>query len=205
MLVLFASAPLRAATNTVTDEIGIPPLRGPKPEILPGFWEQHGLGVALAGLCLVVVGLLLWRILWRPKPPILPTPAEVARRELAPLKPHREDAALWTEVSLILRRYFVAALGLPTEEFTNSELCRELEEHPAIGSDLAADITPLLQSMDHRRFNAEEPSTNVEPQPTGREAEDVADEATVEQALTLIDRVEKQLQPTPAAPATSQA
>jgi len=180
----------RAATNAPIDLNEIPPLRPPKPEILPGFWEEHGLLVSVTGLVVVLVVILLWRILARPKPPLIPAPAAVARQALEPLRGRGEDATLLTEISLILRRYFAAAFQLPGTEFTNRELVQQLAGDPRVKPTLSGAASELLEGMEHRRFG-------TQPSPSGMHSVDLA--------LDLIEQTETCLQPPPAEPGSATA
>ena len=179
-LLAIAEVRMAAATNSPTNPDEIPPLRPPKPDIPPGFWEQHGLLVVLLGVAAVIVAVLLWRMLPRPRPAESPEPAAIARQALESLRHRPEDAALLAETSLILRRYFVAAFDLPRMEFTNSELCGQLEREAKADPELSKAATALLKGMEHLRFDAE-PNTSVT--------------QVVEQALELIHRTEVQLNP----------
>lgn len=170
--------PLRAATNDLADTNTIPPLRPPKPEILPGFWGQHGGLVAAAGVTLLLVVLVLWKLLTRPRPSIAPAAVEVARQALHPLLPHREDPVLLARVGSILRQYFVVAFELPRAEFTNLELGRQLAGHPKVDPALRIAITELLEGMEHRQFGAEV---------------NASEPGVVEQALDLVNQVEARL------------
>lgn len=189
---LMWAASVQAATNEIADPDRIPPLRGPKPEIPPGFWEQHGLLTVLATIAVIIVVALLWRVLSRSKPPVVPAAAVVARKTLEPLQHRSEDAALLATVSAALRKYFIAAFVLPHDEFTNNELSHQLKRHPKVDSELAASATDLLQGMESCRFNADANASKLR---------------AVEIALQLIDQAETILNPPPTdtAPATPQA
>lgn len=179
-----------AGTNAPADPDEIPPLRPPKPEILPGFWEQHGVLVGLAGIAILLAVALLWRVLARHKPPVIPIPSEVARQALHPLRQRQEDKELLAEVCSILRRYFIAAFVLPNQEFTNRELCRELAKHTEVGAALSKATAGLLEEMEHRRFDPE-------PSPSGTQS--------VELALQLIAQAETRLKPPSAGVETTHA
>ena len=160
----------------------IPPLRPPKPEMPPGFWEQHGLLVSVTGLVILVLLILLWRMVSRPRPPVIPAPATVARQSLEPLRHQAGDAVLSTHVSGILRTYLIRALGLPDEQLTSIELSARLGSHPGVTPHVATAAAELLRGMEHQRFNAD--SIN-------------ADATVVQRALALIDQVETMLDPQP--------
>ena len=180
--VLLGSETVLADTNPLVNPDQIPPLRPPKSEMFPGFWEQHGVLASVTGLVGVLILILLWRMISRPRPPMIPPPAAMARQALEPLRDRSEDAALFAEVSRVLRDYFISALKLPREEFTNIELCLRMESHPGIPQDLAAASSELLHGMEHQRFTAE---TNA------------GDSHAVQRALALIDQAERALHPEP--------
>jgi hypothetical protein len=171
-------------------------LRPPKPVLLPGFWEEHGLFIAIVAAVVVLLGVVVWRILARPRPPVVPSPAEEARAALDPLHGRATDAALLAKVSTSLRRYFVQALDLARTELTNSELCEMLAHHPRVPPELRNSVTELLLGMEHRRFG-DRPPARV---PTERETaiegpEDLdAEPGLVDKALRLIDETEQVLQ-----------
>src|SRR5437763_10917797 len=114
---------LIAQTNFDSAE-AIPPLRPPRGEIPPTFWEQYGhwmmIGVVLA---IVLAGVAVW-LLTRSKAGKTVPPHEQARRALEPLCAQPENGALLSKVSQILRHYVTAAFGLPGEELTTSEFCK---------------------------------------------------------------------------------
>jgi hypothetical protein len=159
----------------------IPPLRPPKPELTPGFWDQHGGWIALGAAILLLLLVLLVRVLTRKKPPRPVPPAVAARQALQPLCDREEDAALMARVSSVLRSYLIAAFGLAPEELTNSELCRTLEDHPGAAPEFTQAATRLLEGMDHCRFDPQSESEGE-----GR---------VVQRALELIDLAEDRLQP----------
>ncbi len=186
-----------AATNDLASPDDIPPLRPPKPEIAPGFWEQHGLWVLLGGIVAATAIALLWRVLSRPNPPAIAAPADAARTALRALDAAPEDVALWAAISGILRRYFIAALDLPQAELTNSELCRVLRSHPKVISDLSSAVTDLLTGLEHRRFGDRESASvpSDEQGRSGAHTDTLPKLTVVERALALIDQTEQVLKP----------
>ena len=173
-----------AATN-LPDQI--PPLRPPRGEIPPGFWEEHGLSiVAGSALALVFLGVAGW-LLTRRKPPPPPAPETLARQALVRLRRRPEEGLLLSRVSRILRRYLVAAFGLPAEELTTAEFCAVLSHNQPVGPELSAGISEFLRRCDERKFAPAAPQP-----PLG----------AVERALALIEAAQRRLAepPSPNAP-----
>jgi hypothetical protein len=164
-----------AATNNPD---AIPALRPPRGEIPPGFWEKHGLlTVACSLLGLALVGLAGW-FLARRKPVAVPAPEMLARQALEPLRRQREEGAVLSRVSHILRHYLIAAFGLPPEELTRSEFCRLLGGSQEVGPELAGAVAEFLRRCDERKFAPSAPQP-----PLG----------AAEQALSLIQAAEQRL------------
>ncbi len=153
----------------------IPPLRPPRGELPPGFWEQHGLWViVLSVLALAALGAILWWFL-RPKPPIIIPPATQARQTLAPLAGQPEDGALLSRVSQVLQHYVLAAFRLPAEELTTAEFCQVIRSHEQIGSELSQATGEFLKQCDEQKFAPRPPRPAL---------------GAVGQALKLIDLAE---------------
>lgn len=174
-----------AATASSPGPNEIPPLRPAKPEIVPGFWEEHSTWLVLAGLVVVGVVILAVRIGLRPKPEIPIPPATEARQALDSLSSTSNHATLLADVSAILRRYFIARFELGREQLTNTELSTSVREHPKIAPDLADRAVALLQDMEQRRFGS---------------APNTVERTAVQSAVELIDRTEECLTPPAAAP-----
>ncbi|MCU0787256.1 MAG: DUF4381 domain-containing protein [Verrucomicrobia bacterium] len=187
------------ATNEPVNPDEIPPLRPAKPEILPGYWEQHGLVPLVAAIVVLALLVLAWRLVSRRRPPTLPAPATVARQSLPLLRGRAEDGALLAEVSAILRRYFIAAFALPDRAFTNGELSGALATHTTVDSRLADAASRLLQDMEQRRFNSEAPGQTAD----GGSGSEPSPAPVVERALELIDQAEETLRPRPAEPGSA--
>jgi len=149
-VVLLATPFLDAASNDAGLDDPIPPLQPPKPELLPGFWEQHGFSMGIAAAAAVLLGLILWKVLRRsePKPP--PSAADIARAALYDLQGHDVNVTLHDRVSSILRTYFVSALHLPNSALTNQELCGAVGSAGPKASDKAR---ALLLALDRHRFD----------------------------------------------------
>jgi hypothetical protein len=146
------SLSLNAATNLISaDEI--PPLRPPRDELPPDFWEQHTASVSIGALLLVLLaGLLIW--LWfRPKPPpVLTPPVLQARRELELLRTQPENGLVLSRVSQVVRRYFSIAFILTPDERTTREFCRALSGVTILRPEISAAVADFLQECDHRKF-----------------------------------------------------
>jgi hypothetical protein len=188
---LIAAQLCSAATNPPAGD-GIPPLRPPRPEIPPTFWEQHGAWVILAGVLLL--GVIAAGIWWltRPKPAVVVPPAVQARQGLEPLRQKPEDGALLSQVSQVLRRYVSAAFGLPPGEMTTADFCRAIAGQGRIGPDLSAPLGDFLRKCDERKFAPSAPAPAL---------------GAADQALKLVELAEArraQLQPAEDAPAASQ-
>ena len=142
-------ARLVAQTNEVEE---IPPLRPPRAEIPPSFWEEHGLlavGLGLVGLLVLVA--VIW-LLTRPRPAQPVPPAVQARRALEPLRPVNENGKVLSEVSQTLRRYIADVFQFPPGELTTTEFCRTIEEHQQPGTELTQRIVEFLRKCDERKF-----------------------------------------------------
>lgn len=127
----------------------LPPY-GPMP---PTFWEQHGtdLIIVIVALALLAAS-VLWR-LCRPKPAFVVPPEVQAREALARWAGRPEDGNSLSNISQILRRYFVSVFEFPAGEFTTAEFCRELERNKKIGPELTQAIAGFLRECDERKFS----------------------------------------------------
>jgi hypothetical protein len=153
LMAKFALSSAHAATNAA-EEIGVPKLVPPYSELPPTFWERNGTTVILSGLAgLLVVGAIIW-FLRRSKPVVVLPPEVRARRALEALRAKAEDGDLLSQVSRILREYFLAAFELPPDELTTTEFCRMLSRHEKIGAELAAKASDFLRRCDERKFSA---------------------------------------------------
>jgi uncharacterized protein DUF4381 len=153
----------------------IPPLRPPRAEIPPTFWEQHGVWVVVGCVALLAIACAaVWR-LRRPRPPIVVPPEVLARQALEQLRQRPEDGVLLSWVSQLLRHYITSAFGLMPGELTPTAFCELIEGDEKVGPELAAAITSFLRACDERKFapSASAPAL-----------------AAASQALELIDRAE---------------
>src|SRR5882724_13350131 len=124
LLFLCNSSSLKAQPNSETN--ALPTLSPPYAELPPTFWEQHGIAVLISSLAAILpVGFLVWLCL-RPKPKIILPPEVEARNALELLRGQSEDGVLLSNVSQILRHYFIAAFRLPPGEPTTAEFCRAI-------------------------------------------------------------------------------
>jgi hypothetical protein len=143
VLPLFAQAPTNA----------LPALAPPDGEIPPTFWEQHGTMILLAGIALIAAAvLILWKI-FQPRPAVVRPPEILAREALTKLLNLPEDGRHLSEVSQILRHYFIAAFELPAAELTTTEFCAALAASEKIGGELAGIVAGFLRECDERKFS----------------------------------------------------
>src|ERR1051326_690308 len=165
---------LLAATNSDLDTI--PPLRPPRGEIPPTFWEQHGVWI-IAGGCFALLGVVAF-VWWlaRPKPPVVLPPEVQARQGIEEFLGQPESGLMLSRISQILRRYFVAAFALPAGELTTAEFCALITTQDQIGADLANTVVQFLRECDQRKF------APLAPQPPLEAAN---------RALALIESAEK--------------
>jgi len=159
----------------------IPPLRPPRGELHPGFWEQHAWQVALAAVAFLGLLALLFALRRGPKPAPVQPPEIIARSALEALRGRAEDPALISEVSRVLRLYVIAAFGLPPDELTTTEIQKALgnrEAEPQIGDA----VIGFLRQCDESKFA---PATSA-PQ-----------SGTVTRALELVNQISSATAPAP--------
>ena len=138
------------AADSASEEL--PPLRPPRGEIPPGFWELYTWHVVAGGLVfLALIALALW---WftRPKPAAVIPPRVQAENALRPLAAEPETGVVLSRVSQALRGYFVHVFALPAGELTTGEFARALETKPLPFPDLADSAVRLLRACDERKF-----------------------------------------------------
>ena len=105
-----------------------------------------------------------------------PVPPETrARLALEALAGRHEDGALLSEVSQILRRYFVAAFGLPAGEVTTTEFCQLVGGNEVLGAELSSALVKFLETCDVKKFAPTPPAAPLN---------------AVAQALELFERAE---------------
>src|ERR1035437_725830 len=95
--------PAHAATNAA-EEIGLPKLAPPLPELPPTFWEQHGFVLLVVAIVALVIAVIVAILALRPKRAAIVPPEVEARRSLEELRSRAEDGAVLSRVSQILRR-----------------------------------------------------------------------------------------------------
>lgn len=152
LVTLFALALIAAEPNGTSD---LPPssLKPPRGEIVPGFWEQHGMLIIVAGiLILAILAAGIWFLL-RPKPPVPVPLGTQAREQLERLSQQPENGALLSKTSHILHGYIVAVFGLPAEEHTTSEFCQAISRNQDIGAELSNEISEFLHACDISKFS----------------------------------------------------
>jgi hypothetical protein len=177
-LAIFASFLLSQAVAfalTDTNADSIPPLRSPHGEIGPGLWEQQRSTVVIGGAVLAVCLVVATWWIRRPRETTVIPPDIQARDALKPLLAEREDGALLSRVSQILRKYFSASFELTPGEVTTTEFCRMIIENEKIGPDLARPISDFLRLCDARKFAPSAPGDPLQ---------------AVTQALKLIELAE---------------
>jgi hypothetical protein len=160
LLILFflLTAPVFADTNLVSPD-EIPPLRPPRGELAPTYWERHGAWPAVfGGLAVLLVGAGVWLLL-RPKPLVPIPPAVAAHQELDPLANQPENGVILSRISQVVRRYFCVAFGLPPGELTTAEFARELEGREKVGAALSTAVNAFLRECDRRKFAPSPPPT----------------------------------------------
>jgi hypothetical protein len=153
----------------------IPPLRPPKAEVPPGFWELYAWHVAAGSMVLAgVLALAAW-LLTRPRPAVSTPPAVQAREALQPLLARPEDGIVLSRVSQVVRSYFSALCGLPRAELTTGEFSRAIADDQQLEPRLRSDAVTLLRACDERKFAPQPPAAPLD---------------AVGQALKLIDQTE---------------
>jgi hypothetical protein len=156
---LFLRPALGFGQSNLVDEI--PPLRPPRAELPPSFWEQNQSTILLAvfaGVLFIVV--VIWFFTAR-RPAVVLPPEVVARQGLENLRATPEDGLLLSRVSRILRRYLATAFELPPGESTTTEFCAELAANERIGSELANDVSAFLRRCDERKFAPSAPAPEL--------------------------------------------
>ena len=174
MNALHLLAALTAAPEKIPD---LKPARGAIP---PTLWEAHGWALSfLAAIFLVLLVALIHR-LRQPKPVVLPTLADLARRELSALR--GDDATrVNTESARTLRRFLIMKFRLAGPGLTADEITAHLPTDES----LAAELHLFLHHCDIANFAPASPAPSAD--------------AVIDDALGLLEAVERQtLQPLPA-------
>jgi Domain of unknown function (DUF4381) len=130
----------------------IPQLKPPHGEIPPGFWEQYGIWVIVAGLIFVyLVAWVIWLVMRKRKPMSRPPEVE-ANEALAAIRGQPENGETLAEISRIVKTYFVRAFNLPPQEHTTAEIAVLARESRQIGPGLGQDLGAYLAELDRRKF-----------------------------------------------------
>jgi hypothetical protein len=146
----FTRCALAQTNSELVDQI--PPLRPPRAEIGPGFWEKNGVWIAVAAAVLLYIAFLSFWLLRRRTEPVQMPPEVEAHEALKPFIGKLEDADSISQISRIVRRYFTAAFGLPQHELTTTEFSKTSRKCEQLGSALADQVSQFLQECDHRKF-----------------------------------------------------
>lgn len=158
LLSSFCGAPLLAQSNPNA----LPSLAPPYGEMGPTFWEQHGNGMlVIIFASIAVVGAILWIVL-RPKVPVVVPPEVSARESLGRLARQPETGNVLSEISQTLRRYAVAAFGLPGGQSTTKEFSEALAGSEKVGPDLARTVSTFMRECDERKFSPAHPGTPLQ-------------------------------------------
>lgn len=130
----------------------IPPLRPPRPELKPEFWEANsGVIISATALVLAAAGLGIWQ--WRRSRPVVVIPPAVqARTALAALRDLPETGTVLSQVSQVVRHYVRGAFGMAEEEMTTADLGRALKGREDVGPQLSGSILEFLRTCDERKF-----------------------------------------------------
>jgi len=185
LLLTLLVSPLLAQSPTNA----LPPLAPAYGEMRPTFWEQHGTAILVCGLVLLALACAVAWISSRPKPPAVVPPEVLARDALAKLLRQPEQGRVLSEISQILRRYFMTAFGFPPGEWTTSEFCAALASNEKVGGELAQAVAGFLRECDERKFSPGNPAGPLQ---------------AANRALELIDRVELRIKQSMLTTSTSQ-
>jgi hypothetical protein len=153
MKILLATTCFLSFTVLAGDTNLLPPLVPAYGELPPTFWEQHRATIFLGGFVLLAFGFLVLRFRLKPETRVSLPPEAVARQALERLQGRPEDGQVLSEASQILRRYFIAAFGLPSREMTTAEFCAALATDDKIGGELAQSVSKLLAVCDQDKFS----------------------------------------------------
>jgi hypothetical protein len=166
------------------DTNALPPLAPAYGEIPPSFWEQYK-ALVIIGVFVLLLFLILgvWFLL-RPKPPIVVSPALIAREALKKLQHQPEDGRVLSEISQIFRRYVGAVFSLPAGEMTTAEFSAALAANAKAGPEVAGVLAAFLRACDKDKFTAHNAAPPLN---------------AVGRALQLVDQIESGWSEVPAA------
>ena len=170
-----AFLPFLAALTAAPEKI--PDLKPARGAIPPTLWEEHGWALSFLGLIAIVLIIVIVHRLRQPKPVIVPTPADIARRALAELRSKADAARVNTEVAGTLRRFLITKFRLAGPGLTADEIAA----HLPMDESLAAELHLFLHHCDVANFA---PNTPAPPAA-----------AVIDDALGLLDAVEQQTPP----------
>ncbi|MFO1488938.1 MAG: hypothetical protein U1F65_10710 [Verrucomicrobiota bacterium] len=91
------------------------------------------------------------------------------------LRQKPEDGSTLSQISQVLRRYFIAAFQLPAGESTTAEFCRLLSADERFAGGLASAVTEFLQRCDEQKFSPAKSPARLD---------------AAERALAMIDQAE---------------
>jgi hypothetical protein len=135
----------------------LPPLAPAYGQIAPTFWEQYGIATVIGSLAFIAwAGFIYW-LFFRPQPPLTVPPDVSACGALTRLSRVPEDGKVLSEISQTLRRYIIAAFGLPAGELTTGEFTTALASDEKIDVKLALSTANLLRECDERKFSPANP------------------------------------------------
>ena len=161
-------AALTAAPEKIPD---LKPVRGTIP---PTLWEAHGWALSFLGVIFLVLLVTIIHRLRQPKPVVIPTLADVARRELTARR-GGDATRVNTESARTLRCFLIAKFGLAGPGLTADEIAAHLPTDES----LAAELHLFLHHCDIANF------APAAPAPSG--------DAVIDDALGLLDAVERQM------------
>lgn len=143
-------------TNTVNEVI--PPLRPPRPEMPPDYWEQNGFWVVTGCVVVLTLSVATALLVLRPRRVVEPEPAARARRELEPLSATEETGPVLSRISQVVKEYFRDTFSLPRQEQTTAEFCGVVAANQRVGPELACGISDFLRRCDMRKFALRPPA-----------------------------------------------
>jgi hypothetical protein len=164
MFLFFCSAApaLFAQTNSEATN-ALLQLSPPLDELPPTFLEEiaasgsNARHLGLFGVALIILVLIGIWLIFRRKPRVIP-PEVQARQALGNWRQSSEDGACVSNISQIVRKYFIAAFELPSGELTTTQFCCAIESHSQIGSELSTAVVNFLRECDERKFSLVNPS-----------------------------------------------
>jgi hypothetical protein len=138
----------------------LPPLRPPRGELPPSFWETYGWLTWLAVAALAIMGGCVW--VWlrsRAKHELGAVDSlAIARAKLAALPGPGADPAL---VSQIVRWAILERFRLPWMEYTTEEFQAVIQENHWLSPELAGELRRWLADCDRARFAAAAPAASA--------------------------------------------